>query len=127
MLRLAPQLPSCADCKRWLFDLRTGRRTERGGKPVPRLVNVPTPCRDCPKVPAGAPPVPESAVELTPANLLCLAHYQGCRATGHWPDDERVKRNAALIRAVDDAVEQARAAAPEKLLALLAQSLGVAR
>lgn len=124
MLKTDPQLPTCADCQKWVYDLKTGRRTERGGVPVERPANVGPPCRVCPKVPEGMPPVPASAVELTDANLMALAHYRECRATGRWPDDERVRRNAALIRDVEDAVEATRAVAAQRLLGMIGRAMG---
>lgn len=75
-------------------------------------------------MPVGKPPVPESAVELSPENVMCLVHYKQCRATGRWPEDERVMRNAALIREVEDAIDAARAAVPQKLLSVLGSVLG---
>jgi hypothetical protein len=107
---LHPQLPSCEDCKRWMYDLKTGRRDERDGRPIPRPANVGTPCRNCPKIPQGAPPKPESATELTPENLVCVMHYGECKAVGRWPDDGRVARNADLLSGVEKAVERAQAA-----------------
>jgi hypothetical protein len=68
---------------------------------VPRISK--TPCGQCPKVPKGQPPCRESAEELTPQNWQAYTHYLGCRATGQFPDDERVRRNAALIRQVEEA------------------------
>ena len=125
MFRLHPQLPRCEDCKRWVYDLKTGKRTLRGdGSPVERPPGVGTPCRNCPKIPEGQPPCPESAVELMPENVMCVVHYKQCRATGRWPEDERAVRNAAHIREVEDAIDRAQALAGQGVLAALARAVG---
>jgi hypothetical protein len=102
-----PHLPSCEDCQKWLYELKTGRREEKYGLPVLRPAGVGTPCRQCPKIPEGSPPEPASAVVLSPANLRCWNHYRECRATGCWPDDARARENAALIRAEEEQAERA--------------------
>ena len=79
----------------------------RDGKPEPRLLNCGNsflaPCRDpergCPK---GTPEHPRT---LLPENELAYEHYRECRAVGEFPDDAVVRRNAAIIRKVEDEVE----------------------
>lgn len=67
-----------------------------------------TPCKRCPKIPDDMPKVPESAQELTRKNRRAYAHYRECRAVDDWPRDAEghvdptVKRNAALIREIED-------------------------
>ena len=60
------------------------------------------PCRDprrgCPK---GTPEEPRT---LTPENEMCYQHYLECRAVRQWPDDSVVRRNAAIIRDVEERV-----------------------
>lgn len=106
-----------------MYDLKTGRRETRAGNPVRRPLNVLPSCNTCPKVPASAPPVPSSAVELSDANAACYAHYRECRAVGVWPDDDRCRRNAALIREAEDVIERARADGTRNLLATLAAAV----
>jgi hypothetical protein len=79
----------------------------RAGKPVRRPPNAPTPCRTCPKIPPGAEPRPENAVELTEAGWAAWNFYRECRAVGRFPDDPLVRAAAAAFRAEEDAAERA--------------------
>jgi hypothetical protein len=78
----------------------------RAGKPVPRPANTATPCRSCPKIPAGAEPKPENAVELSEAGWACWRFYRECRAVGEFPNDPLVRHAAAAFRAVEDAADR---------------------
>lgn len=40
--------------------------------------------------------------------MSAYVHYLECRATGTFPDDPLVRRNAAAIRAVEDSVARIR-------------------
>jgi hypothetical protein len=71
---------------------------------VERRPQEPTPCHTCPKIPPGAEPRSENAEDLNATNARAYIHYLECRATGRWPDDGKVRHNAAVIRAVEDAV-----------------------
>lgn len=65
----------------------------------------------CPKQPPDVPEPERSwatAVELTEQNWRAWAHYRECVAVGSFPDDPIVRRNAAVIRAAEDAAEQLR-------------------
>jgi hypothetical protein len=106
-----PELPGCADCKAWLYDVRWKRCT-RAGQPVPRPEGTPTPCHKCPK---GPTPFEK---ELTPQNLAALRHYQECKATGRFPVDAVVERNAGLIRMVEDGHDRSKLDFSPLLLAL---------
>lgn len=105
---------SCGDCQKWMYDdtvERMGRRTIRGGRPVERIKDQNPPCHRCPKVPEGtSDPSPSSAVELSERNWEAYKHYLECRAVGTWPDDPSgiVRRNAMLIRQVEDAAHESR-------------------
>jgi hypothetical protein len=83
---------------------RMGLQILRGDPkaPVERLPGQPTPCRWCPKIPDGAEQVRTSAVEISQANWLAYTHYLECRAIGTFPDDPIVRRDAAIIRNVED-------------------------
>ena len=111
---LHPGMRSCGDCQQFLYYDRGegdfGERVERGGKPVLRPKGVKTPCRWCPKIPPGDDPVPASAAELDEKNFAAYLHYLECKAVGNFPNDPIVRRNAALIRQAEDAVEQVRQA-----------------
>lgn len=78
------------------------------GEPYARIPASPTPCRWCPKIPTGVPKERKNAVELSARNVDALLHYRECRAVGSFPDDWVVRRNAALIRRVEDEADQAR-------------------
>lgn len=115
LLLLAPRAAhrSCDDCQTWLYDDRGGNfgeRLLRGGMPIPRAKGSRTPCAFCPKIPPGQPAVPTSAVELDEAGYQCWDHYRACKGV-NWqvPEaaDPIVRRNAGLIRAVEEAVERA--------------------
>lgn len=111
---------SCDDCARWLhtdggFDRDTSARGR--GKRRPRPPGQPTPCWDCPKIPRDAPRRERRhAEEMSPKNRLAYRHYRECAATGHWPDDAIVRRNAAAIRGVIDGVRDLKT---DQLIALL--------
>ena len=76
------------------------------GEKVPRIAGQPTPCRFCPKIPKGQEPKPENAVELTMRNWQAYQHYLECKAVGAFPDDPIVRRNAMLIRQVEDSARR---------------------
>lgn len=116
---------SCGDCRRWMYlDINGGfgPRDERGGRPKPRV--GPTPCVRCPKIPPGAEPRPENAVELTPELAECVRFYRECKAVGHFPDDPLVRAAAVAVAAADDDVQQA---SSRRLTAALSRVLGGGR
>lgn len=62
-----------------------------------------TPCGRCPKVPPDAPrKTRRFASEWTDQNRQAYKHYLECRAVGLFPDDPIVRRNARIIRAIED-------------------------
>lgn len=101
---------SCEDCKKWLYDDRPDRMAlkpvERAGERVPRIRGQLPQCKWCPKIPKGTDPIPENAVELSPRNWAVYQHYLQCKAVGAFPDDAIVRRNAMLIRQVEDAARR---------------------
>ena len=101
---------SCDDCRKFLYHDRGpgefGPRVERSGKPCARPKGLKPPCSWCPKIPPGDEPVPANAQDLSEKNLAALLHYRECRAVGEFPADGIVARNAALIRAAEDAAER---------------------
>jgi hypothetical protein len=109
LLLTAPTVASrnCEHCQMYVYDETTGRPYEnpsRSGKLVVRPKGTHPPCRiagvGCPK---GTPENPRA---LSRANRAAWRHYRECRATGHFPDDPLVRRNAAIIRDVEDAFER---------------------
>lgn len=102
LLLLHPEVAmrDCQHCQKWLYDEKTGRVEQRAGKDVLRP-GTPTPCR----FPKGCPKgTPEKQLSLTPKNEMAYQHYKECKAVGAFPDDPIVRRNAAMIRAVEDSV-----------------------
>lgn len=94
---------SCADCKKWVVR-EDGTTQTRFGLPVLRPEGVGTPCWACPKVPRGAPEKSaDYAVELGPKGRAAYYHYLGCLATGRFPDDPIVTRNAIVVMQVREA------------------------
>ncbi len=104
---------SCEDCVRYLYYDRGpndfGERVERGGIPIPRGKS-PTPCMWCPKIPAGARPAPENAIELSLQNLQAWTHYRECKAVGSFPHDAIVRMNAGIVAEAEAAAERMRQA-----------------
>lgn len=96
---------SCRDCAQWSYR-DDGTIDQRGGKPQPRPPRTPLPCFKCPKIPAGEEPCRDNAVELTERNLQAYLHHMECRAVGEFPNDPIVRRNARILRAILDEVEQ---------------------
>lgn len=102
----------CDTCTRFVhFDEpgKFGAVVTRGGKPVRRLPTLPPPCHYCPKQPADVPAdqrSPHTAVELSDKNWQAWQHYRECQATGRFPDDPIVRRNAALIAAAEKVSDQ---------------------
>lgn len=91
----------CSDCQKHVYDERTGQRREYRGLPVLRPKTVLTPCRYSTGCQKG---VPEKQKSLSEKNLKAYQHYQECKATGRFPADAIVRRNAAIIRQVEDSV-----------------------
>jgi hypothetical protein len=91
---------NCQVCLKYLFDEDTGRiEIGRDGQPEERFFACPPPCqtdRGCPK---GTPENPKT---LSDANEMCYQHYRECRAIGCFPDEAVVRRNAALVRDIED-------------------------
>jgi len=91
----------------FVYDEITGRAYENpphSGRLVPRPPGAVAPCRI-----AGvgcAKGTPEKQRGLNPANLAAYRHYRECRATGRFPDDAIVRRNAAIIRAQEESHER---------------------
>lgn len=99
----------CEICQVYMFDHKTGRmERDREGKPIPRPPHSKAPCeyskdlsrelrlRVCAKV------SPDAGLELSERNKQAVQHYKECRAVGQFPDDDIVRRNAAIIRDLED-------------------------
>jgi hypothetical protein len=114
---------SCEDCKKWYYEDSPTRMAlevftrgkDEEGRPlrVERIAGQEPRCAWCPKVPRDVvDPCPEAAVELSEKNWRAYQHYLECRAVGEWPTgDAIVRRNAMLIRGVEESAARAEAAA----------------
>lgn len=78
-----------------------------GSGPQPRVPGTKTPCAVCPKIPHGAEPRPENAVELTDRTTAAYQHYLECKAVGEFPNDPIVRYTAVLIRQAEESCERA--------------------
>jgi len=95
----------CGDCQQHIYDHESGKRNEdRNGLPIVRPKGTFAPCRygkdRCAKG------TPENSRELSPKNQQAWDRYQEWKATGQFPDDPIVRRNAGLIRQIEDAYNQ---------------------
>lgn len=97
---------SCIACRKYVFNEETGNvERDRNGNPEERpagiklLCELPGPFEGtcCPKG------TPKSNIALSDQNWLAYQHYQECRAVGQFPDDPVVRRNASIIRQIEDA------------------------
>ncbi len=91
----------------YVYDETTGRPIQnppRSGRLVVRPPAARPPCRlpgvGCPKG------TPENSRELSPTNAAAWRFDHECHAIGEFPDDPLVRRNAAIIRQVESAVER---------------------
>lgn len=103
LLLLHPEVATrdCGRCQKWLYDEKTGQITQRAGKNVERPAGTFPPCRSLTGCPKGTP---ENQRSLSQKNERAYQHYLECKAVGSFPNDPIVRRNAALIRAVEDSV-----------------------
>lgn len=99
-----------------MYNLETGKPEMRRGRPAPRPAGVGPPCRRCAK---GGP---DKFSDLLPQNAMALQHYQECSATGNFPSDPIVARNASLLKQVEKEVDRARRS-DEMKAAMMKQSL----
>lgn len=113
-----PEIPTCEDCRRWVYDPKDNwRRTEKPkGNPLARIKGTPTPCGTCPKSEGGKP---TPVADLSERNWQAYQHYQECRAVGEFPRDAIVRRNAAVIRQIEDQAARCEAVRLTQALALV--------
>lgn len=90
----------CDQCTLYVFNETEAKPEIRNGKPVARPKGTATPCfyNRCVK---GKP---NAYTALLPHNWYAYEHYKECEATGSFPDDPIVRRNARLIKMVEDEI-----------------------
>jgi len=98
-----------------MYDIKTGQKQTRGGRPIPRPAGTPTPCHQCPK---GSPEEAKDR-ELSDKNARAWWYYRQARAPlgQQLPADAIVHRNHAIIDQVVRDAEEYRAAMPALALA----------
>lgn len=92
---------TCEMCQKWWVDPLTGEYVRIEGKTVPR--EGPLLCQTQSGCPAGTP---EKQRRLSPKNQLAYEHYLECKATGQFPKDCWVAKNAKIIRSVEERIQQ---------------------
>ena len=125
---------TCDDCRRYVYDdtpagmgQRSLRRDDKGRMtlPIHRPLTAVTPCHQCPKTSTGRR---EDAVEIDRRTVQVYRHYRECRAVG-WQvseaNDPIVRRNAAIVREIEDAADQGREATLNALLGQLVATRNV--
>jgi len=103
LLLLHPKVAyrSCEECERWQYNEETGQVEQFRGADLKRIGK--TACRTHKGCPVGTP---ENQQRLTEQNQAAYEHYTECKATGRFPDDPIVKRNAATITRIENAIEK---------------------
>ncbi len=98
-----------------MYDEKTGKRIQRGGRPVPRGKS-PTPCWSCPK----GSPEQETERTLSGKNWAAWWYYQRAAAPlgERLPADAIVHRNHAIIRQVIENSERVAAATQVELASM---------
>lgn len=120
----------CGHCQEYFYDFDP--KSKQFGKPRrkhngtddlrKRDWSCPAPCR----TPLGCPNgTPEQPKRLTATNEQAYRHYLECRAVGQFPDDPIVRRNAAIIRDAEDAVNQMEEREFRRVLVQLSASRGL--
>lgn len=97
----------CDHCHKWLYARNGQPEKDRQGNLRPRHKLTPPACRlswgtGCPKG------TPENSKALSEKNVEALRHYLECKAVGQFPDDPIVRRNAGIIRQIEDSVREER-------------------
>lgn len=93
----------CRDCLLHVYDETTGKRNEFRGEPIKRNPRRGPPCTTEAKCPKGHHSDP---IQLSEWNEQAYQHYRTCKAVGDFPDDEIVRRNARIIRTIEDSVQK---------------------
>lgn len=91
----------CGECQKWWIDPINGEYVKVGGQKLERGVS-PLLCSTRDGCPAGKP---ERQRRLSPKNRLAYEHYLECEATGQFPDDCLVSKNAKLIKSAIERVK----------------------
>jgi hypothetical protein len=113
----------CGHCQKFQYDEETGQptRDERAvgalGEDDLWYRRSPAPCRLPQGCPKGTPEEPHS---LSARNRLAWQHYQECKATGNFPQDAIVSRNAGIIGRLETAYDRQQNELTQKSIRMLA-------
>ncbi|MBA3483127.1 MAG: hypothetical protein H0T51_15070 [Pirellulales bacterium] len=113
----------CNECQLYVFDEKLGQivRQPSSGQPIRRSPRHKAPCRtDGESCPKGTP---ETSNDFTAQNWQAYFHFLGCEATGRFPDESRVNRNARLIALARERAERKRQWLAQKRLEMTAEHL----
>ena len=108
---VAPGLPTCADCQRWVYDDNWQKRMWRG-EPMPRH-DADTPCFRCPKARDGKP---NPGAELTPRNWQAYEYWLASKSGLPVAWDSTTRANFALVQLAHERAARSQAATTEQLL-----------
>lgn len=90
-----PDVPTCADCKLWLY--KDGELLKHLNKPIPRPLNSPLPCHKCPKSPDSKP---NPGADMRGRGARAYELYLLIKSGMPMPEDAIVRRNCLLIEMV---------------------------
>lgn len=79
------------------------------GLPMARPPGTDPPCHDCPKTIGMQTRHWDGAPDPTERTRKTYQHFRECSAVGKFPDDPIVRRNAMIIRTVEDSIARGRA------------------
>jgi hypothetical protein len=88
---------SCDECRKYWYD-ENGERVTYNGKYIERVDESPVACDTTFGCLAGHY---LNQLRLTPVNKMAYLHFQDCQATGNFPDDPIVARNARIIKSAE--------------------------
>lgn len=112
-----PELPTCEDCKRWLYDPGTWKQSTRGGEPLARPPGASPPCWKCPKSLDKKTPNPDA--DLSYRSWLAYQQYLRIKAGMPMPADLLVAWYCGLIQFAIDCVDRRQQQAGVHLLTMV--------
>lgn len=117
---MAPEVPTCTECQRWVFDATTWKKTLHRGEPMKRPPGHSPPCWSCFKGKETGRPTPEA--DLSAKNHQALSLYYEIQAGLPMPNDPIVRRNCGLIQWAVETHARAQGAVSTVLLSALASN-----
>lgn len=109
----------CNDCRKYLYDLKTGKRDTYKGKDVLLSVIHSKPHCEIPNGPGCPKGHWSNPKTLNRRNMMALIHYQECKAVGQFPADSVVRHNARIIMLAEKSHEQDQGGMAGMLLAAM--------